>query len=236
MVSDFDITGQQALAKARVLIIGVGGLGCPAAFYLAAAGVGRLYVMDNDTVALSNLQRQILFRQDDINQPKVDAAKQQLQAINPHITITALTQRFTAASLATLAGAIDLVLDCSDNSTTRLSINQACLNHQLPLISGAATGWQGQLTSFDFRNGTGPCYQCLFNGPIDDDNGCNNNGIISPIAGIVGVSQALEAIKLISSCGHINHGRLRCFDGLTGDWRTFSYQQDPSCTICKYSN
>ena len=232
MVNEFDVAGQQALANARVLIVGVGGLGCPVALYLAAAGIAHIYLMDDDKVALSNLQRQILFSQNDIGTPKVNAAKQKLQSINSHTFVTVLKEKFTDASLTDLTACIELVIDCTDNSLARRAINQACFKHQLPLVSGAATGWNGQLTTFDFRAGSGPCYQCVFPTYNDDDTSCSNNGIISPVVGIIGVSQALEAIKVISDCGHISHGQLRCFNGFTGDWRKFNYQQDTHCNVC----
>lgn len=234
MVNEFDIAGQKALANASILIVGVGGLGCPVALYLAAAGIAHIYLMDDDKVALSNLQRQILFSQNDIDTPKVNAAKQKLLASNSGTFVTVLKEKFTNESLTDLVGCIELVIDCTDNSLARRAINQACFKHQLPLVSGAATGWRGQLTTFDFRTGSGPCYQCLFP-RFDDDTSCSNNGIISPVVGIIGVSQALEAIKLVSDCGHINHGQLCCFNGFTGDWRKFNYQQDAHCNVCSYA-
>lgn len=232
LVQDFDIAGQQALAKARVLIVGVGGLGCPSALYLAAAGVGHLYLADDDEVDLSNLQRQILFTQAQLQNSKVSAAKQSLSAINSHIQVTSLKQRADATLIDSLKASADVVLDCSDNAATRLMLNRSCFEAKLPLVSGAAIRWEGQLTSFDFRQGQGPCYQCLFGDISDSDMNCSENGIISPVVGIIGVSQALEAIKIISQVGTTSFNTLRCFDGFTGQWRNLQYKQNPQCEIC----
>lgn len=232
LVQEFDIAGQEALANARVLIIGVGGLGCPAALYLAAAGIGQLYLADDDEVDLSNLQRQILFNQSQLHTAKVAAAKASLNAINSDTQVTCIQQRADQSLIESLNGKIDLVLDCSDNAVTRLMINHSCFKAKLPLVSGAAIRWEGQLTSFDFRENQGPCYQCLFGDISDSEMNCSENGIISPVVGIIGVSQALEAIKIISRTGTTSINTLRCFDGLSGEWRSFNYSQNSDCPVC----
>lgn len=232
LLDNFDIAGQQALSSARVLIVGMGGLGCPAALYLAAAGIGHLYLADNDHVELSNLQRQILFNQQQLNVPKVAAAQNQLAKLNPHTTITALQKNIDEQAINRLADSIDLVLDCSDNANTRLDINRACHHNKLPLVSGAAIRWQGQLCSFDFRKATSPCYQCLFGEFSNDEQSCSENGIMSPIVGLIGINQALETIKIISGCGKPNFGKLRIFDGLAGEWNSFALDQNPDCSLC----
>lgn len=232
LVQEFDIAGQEALANARVLIIGVGGLGCPAALYLAAAGIGHLYLADDDEVDLSNLQRQILFNQSQLQTSKVTAAKASLNAINSDTQITCLQQRADESLLESINNKLDLVLDCSDNAATRLMINHCCFKAKLPLVSGAAIRWEGQLTSFDFRENQGPCYQCLFGDISDSEMSCSENGIISPVVGIIGVTQALEAIKIISRLGTASFGKLRSFDGIRGEWRSFNYNKNPGCEIC----
>lgn len=236
MLADFDISGQQTLAEARVLIVGVGGLGCPAALYLVSAGIGQLYLADDDTVAISNLQRQILYREEHLDQPKAQVAQAVLQQHNPDTKVTIIAERITVTNLPELLKGVDVVLDCSDNAATRLLLNRQCFIHRIPLVSGAASGWQGQLSSFDFRNKGGACYQCLFGGQLDDQQGCNNQGVMSPVVGVIGAMQALEAIKLLSGCGTVSVGRLQCFDGLNSQWQRFSYQKHRNCIVCGGDN
>lgn len=232
MLTDFDIGGQQALAAARVLIVGVGGLGCPAALYLASAGVGQLYLADDDVVALSNLQRQILFQEDHLQRSKVQVAQAILQQHNADTQVSVIEERMTDITLPIWLPQVDIVLDCSDNPATRLMLNRQCVSHRLPLVSGAASGWQGQLSSFDFREPQSACYQCLFGEIIEEEQGCHNQGVMSPVVGMIGVMQALEAIKLLSGCGTASVGQLQCFDGLNSQWQRFTYQKQCDCRVC----
>jgi molybdopterin/thiamine biosynthesis adenylyltransferase len=183
LLDDIGIEGQERYARGRVLIVGAGGLGSPAAIYLAGAGIGRLVVYDGDNVDLSNLQRQILHTTDRVGQPKAVSAAQALRALNPHVTIDARARRLASAELATVLPDIDVVLDCSDNRATRYAVNRACVAARVPLVSGSASGFAGQLAVFDLRRGDSPCYACLFpQGPGEDD-ACATTGVFAPLTG-----------------------------------------------------
>jgi adenylyltransferase/sulfurtransferase len=216
-----------------VLVIGAGGLGCPAALYLTAAGVGRLSLADSDTVDLTNLQRQILYRTESVGIPKVDAAGAALRAINPDVEIVPIAARVKAAELDSLVSGSDLVLDCSDNFATRHAVNLACVAHRKPLVSGAAIRFDAQLMVFDLRQPEAPCYACLF--PEDaevEEVQCSQLGVFAPLTGMVGAIQAMEAIKLIVGSGESLSGRLLLIDANAADWRTVKVAKDPGCRVC----
>jgi molybdopterin/thiamine biosynthesis adenylyltransferase len=220
--------GQQSLARARVLIVGVGGLGSPAALYLAAAGVGTLGLVDPDTVSLSNLQRQILFGAGEVGEAKVQAGKARLHGLNPHIAIEAHPARLDAANAQALIGAYDLVLDGVDDFATRFVINEACVAMGLPLVSGALGRWTGQVGVF----GGSPCYRCLVPEIPPDAETCAAVGVIGALAGVVGSLMALEAVKLITGAGESLTGRLLIYDALAGEARTVRVTADPECPVC----
>ncbi len=216
--------GQQRLKAARVLIVGAGGLGAPAALYLAAAGVGRIELIDPDTVALSNLQRQVIYTTADIDRPKTEAAAEHLAALNPEIEIIAHPQAFDA----NLVAGCDLVLDGTDNFETRFAVNAACLRHGVPLVSGAIGRWTGQVGIF----GGKPCYRCLVPEIPPDAETCVAVGVVGALAGVVGSMMALEAVKLLTGAGTPLAGRLLVYDGLSGESRTLKVGADPACPAC----
>ncbi len=214
-------------------MIGAGGLGCPAALYLAASGIGRITIADADRVDLTNLQRQILYRTGSVGERKVDAAQGALAAANPEVTVTTLPQRVDAALAAELVSAADVVLDCSDNFATRHMLNRACARHRKPLVSGAAIRFDGQVSVFDLRHAGSPCYACLF--PEDgeaEDVQCAVMGVFAPLTGIVGTLQAAEAIKLVASLGESLAGRLLMIDALAAEFRDIRIARDPGCAAC----
>ena len=233
MLPQIDIAGQQKLFDAHVLIIGIGGLGSPAAIYLASAGVGTLTLVDFDRVELTNLQRQIVHHQDDIDSPKVASARRNLQRINPGVTINTIEEKPDAQRLNRLVQQADVVIDASDNYPTRFAVNSACVAHRKPLVSGAAIRFEGQISVFDKRSETSPCYNCLYPVAGEDAENCTENGILAPVVGIIGSMQALEAIKLICAIGEPLIGRLLIFDGLAMNWRSMQLKKDPSCPVCK---
>jgi len=232
LLPQVDVAGQERLLAARALIIGAGGLGSPAAMYLAAAGVGRLVIVDDDVVELSNLQRQLLHHDADIGRNKADSASAALRTVNPDIRTTALAERLQGERLAAEVRQADVVLDCSDNFETRFAVNAACVRERTPLVSGAAVRLQGQVAVFDPRDDTSPCYNCLYRPGAAEDDTCAATGVLSPVVGIIGSMQALEALKLILSLGETLAGRLVVFDGLTHDWRTLRLPRDPDCAVC----
>ncbi len=232
LLPQMGIDGQQRLLDSHVLIIGAGGLGSPAALYLAAAGVGQITIADDDNVDLSNLQRQILHQQQDIGRPKVDSARLAMQAINPEVKVRALEERLDAQRLQELIEAVHLVLDCTDNFTTRFAINQACVQSRTPLVSGAAIRMEGQVTVFDPRQQTSPCYRCLYREEGDTEETCSENGVLAPTVGIIGSLQAMEAIKLLAGVGEPLTGRLLVFDGMQMEWRSLKIPRDPACPVC----
>ncbi len=220
--------GQQALSRASVLIVGAGGVGAPAALYLAAAGVGAITLIDHDAVALSNLQRQVLFATSDIGRSKVDAGAARLTALNPHVRVQALEQRITADNARDLVAAHDVVIDGTDDFETRLTVNAACVAAGRPLVSGALGRWDGQVGVFAGR----PCYRCLVTEVPPDAETCARVGVIGALAGVIGSIAALEAIKLITGAGQPLTGRLMIFDGLKGSARTVAVGADPECPAC----
>lgn len=232
MLPQIDIEGQQKLLAAKALIVGAGGLGSPAAIYLAAAGVGNITIYDNDTVDLSNLQRQITHHTDDIGTDKVISTRQTLNRLNPEVNITAVKQRLESQQLELEVAQADVVLDCSDNFSTRFAINKACVKHRTPLVSGAAIRFEGQVTVFTPGRNNSPCYNCLYSSDGEELQNCATNGVIAPVTGIVGSIQALEAMKLIMNIGETLTGRLLLLDGLTMEWNTMKLRLNPSCPTC----
>lgn len=230
LLEDIAIAGQQKLLASRVLIVGLGGLGAPAAVYLAGAGVGTLALADDDAVHLSNLQRQILFTTDDINQPKTAVTAQRLHALNPEIELITLQQRLSGEALHEQVANADVVLDCSDNMLTRQAINAACVALNTPLITASAVGFGGQLMVLTppWQHG---CYRCLWPDESEPERNCRTAGIVGPVVGIMGAMQALEAIKLLSGMQAIS-GELRLFDARTHLWRTLALNRAIGCPVC----
>jgi len=225
--------GQQKLNNAKVLIIGAGGLGSPAALYLTGAGVGTLLIADGDSVDVTNLHRQILYRQDNCGDSKSDSAEQELNKLNSDVIIESIDDRLDAEGLDYYISEVDVVLDCTDNLNTRLMINRACYAHSVPLVLGAAVGWDGQLTVYNFASNSQCCYQCLFGSDIPQQQAsCSQLGIMGPVVGIVGVAQALEAIKLINGMSSSTHGGLHLFDGRTFSWQKMKLAKHPHCPVC----
>jgi molybdopterin/thiamine biosynthesis adenylyltransferase len=232
MLPQIDVAGQEKLLASRALVIGAGGLGSPAAMYLAAAGVGHLVIADHDVVELSNLQRQLLHRDGDIGRPKAVSASDTLRAVNPDVVVTPVEARLQGEPLATEVRLSDVVLDCSDNFDTRFAVNAACVRHQIPLVSGAAIRLEGQVAVFDAGQADSPCYQCLYRDGEDAEQTCAENGVLAPLVGIIGSLQALEALKVLLTLGDTLAGRLVVFDGLAHEWRTLKLQRDPACPTC----
>jgi molybdopterin/thiamine biosynthesis adenylyltransferase len=233
LLDEIGIEGQQRLLAARALVIGAGGLGSPAAFYLASAGVGRITLVDNDTVDLTNLQRQILHDSERIGQPKAESGKQTLSRINPGIEIVALQERAEGARLEQLVRAADVVLDCSDNFATRHAVNRACVAHKIPLVSGAAVRFDGQISVFDARDAASPCYACLF--PPEqhfEDEQCGTMGVFAPLVGIIGAMQAAEALKLLAQTGASLAGRLLLLDAASMEWNSIRIARNATCSVC----
>jgi molybdopterin/thiamine biosynthesis adenylyltransferase len=220
--------GQQALKRARVLIVGAGGLGAPAALYLAAAGLGALRIVDPDVVELSNLQRQVLFETGDVGAAKVEAAARRLAALNPNVVIEPVRGRFTAETAAELVAGCDLVLDGTDNFETRLTVNAACVGAGTPLVSGAIGRWTGQVGVFAGR----PCYRCLVPEIPPDAETCSAVGVVGALAGVIGSMMAVEAIKLIAGAGEPLTGRVLVYDALAAETRTVRLPPDPECPVC----
>lgn len=233
LLPEIGVEGQEAILSAKVLVIGAGGLGSPVAMYLAAAGVGRLVIADNDTVDLTNLQRQIMHSTEMVGHPKVESARASLQRINPLANVVPLHTRLEDATLDEQVAAADLVLDCCDNFATRHAVNRACVKHRKPLVSGAAIRFDGQVSVFDMRDPEAACYHCLFpEGEDIEEVRCAVMGVFSPIVGMIGTTQAAEALKLIVGCGTPLTGRLLLIDGLAMEWRSVGFGRDPGCAVC----
>ena len=225
--------GQEALTKSHVLIVGAGGLGSPAALYMAAGGVGTLTICDFDEVDLTNLQRQVIHTTSSVGINKSLSAQQTIQAINPEVVVNTVQEKSTESGMADLIKAADVVLDCSDNFETRYALNRLCHQHKKPLVSGAAIGFEGQVTVFDFRHQTSPCYHCLFpDDGTDAEMRCSENGVFAPLVGMIGTAQAAEAMKLLMNIGTSLEGRLLLLDALAMEWRTIKLSQDQKCPVC----
>jgi len=229
--------GQQKLSRARITVIGAGGLGAPALLYLAAAGVGHLRIVDPDTVSLSNLQRQILFRTEDVGASKVERAQATLQALDPRVEIEALSGKATADTLPELLADADLVLDGCDDFETRFAVNRAAINARIPLVSGAVGRWEGQVGVFapHLKEGA-PCYQCWVPDTPPDAEDCAVMGVVGALTGVIGSMMAMEAIKLIAGAGEPLLGRIGIYDGLSGRMRTVSLPSSRNCPACASGN
>ncbi|MGZ8165589.1 MAG: HesA/MoeB/ThiF family protein [Methylobacter sp.] len=232
MLPQIDIEGQQKLLAANILIVGAGGLGSPAAIYLAAAGVGSMTIYDDDEVDLSNLQRQIAHHTSDIGTDKVISTRQTLNRLNPEVNVRAVKQRLANEQLESEVIQADVVLDCSDNFLTRFAINNACVKFQTPLVSGAAIRFEGQVSVFTPGENNSPCYNCLYSNEGGEQLNCATNGVIAPLTGIIGSIQALEAMKLIIDMGETLTGRLLLLDGLRMEWNTMKLRRNPHCPTC----
>ncbi len=233
LLDEIGIEGQQKLLDARALVIGAGGLGSPAAMYLAAAGVGTIALADGDTVDLTNLQRQILHATTSVGMAKTESGRETLARLNPEIRVETLP-RLEGEALAAEVARADVVLDCSDNFATRHAVNRACVRHRKPLVSGAAIRFDAQLAVFDLRRADSPCYACLFpeeGGETEER--CAVMGVFAPLTGVIGTLQAAEALKLLTGAGTTLASRLVIFDALHGDWRTVRLARDPSCAVCR---
>lgn len=233
LLDQIGVEGQQRLIDARALVIGVGGLGSPAALYLAAAGIGTLVLCDGDSVDLTNLQRQILHHTASVGRPKVDSGRDSLHLINPEVEVVRLASRLAGPALDEQVAAATVVLDCSDNFATRHAVNRACVAQRKPLVSGAAIRFDGQIAVFDQRKPDSPCYHCLFpEGEDVEEVRCAVMGVFAPLTGVIGTMQAAEALKLVAGIGQSLDGRLLLFDALAADWRSIQLARDPGCVVC----
>jgi molybdopterin/thiamine biosynthesis adenylyltransferase len=233
LLDEIGIEGQHKLLAASALVIGAGGLGSPAALYLASAGVGRIVLVDDDEVDLTNLQRQILHTTARVGQPKAESGREALLQINPEIEVVALRERAVGARLAQLVREATVVLDCSDNFATRHAVNRACVAHKVPLVSGAVIRFDGQISVFDTRRAEAPCYSCLF--PEDgkfEDAACSTMGVFAPLVGVIGAMQAAEALKLVIGIGESLAGRLLLLDGRAMEWTSITLARNPACPLC----
>ncbi|MBK6862888.1 MAG: HesA/MoeB/ThiF family protein [Ideonella sp.] len=233
LLEEIGIEGQQRLLDAQALVIGAGGLGSPVALYLATAGVGRITLVDHDTVDLTNLQRQIAHRAESVGMAKVASAARSMQAINPGVRVETLQQRADAALLHELVAAADVVLDCSDNFETRHAVNAACVRHARPLVSGAAIGFDGQISVYDTRQPDHPCYACIFPPEVTfEEMRCSTMGVFAPLVGIIGTMQAAEALKLLAGFGSSLAGRLQMLDARSMEWTELRMARQPGCAVC----
>ncbi|MFM9913143.1 MAG: HesA/MoeB/ThiF family protein [Methylophilaceae bacterium] len=225
--------GQEKLSQSHTLIVGAGGLGSPAALYLGAGGVGKLTICDFDDVDLTNLQRQVIHNTQAVGSNKAVSAQQTLHAINPEITVVAIPRKSSEEEMTALVREADVVIDCSDNFRTRYALNHICFTLKKPLVSGAAIGFEGQVTVFDFRHESSPCYHCLFpDMGADTEMRCAENGVFAPLVGMIGTTQAAEAMKLLLGLGESLEGRLLLLDSLGMEWRSIKLGRDPSCKVC----
>ncbi len=232
LLPELDVDGQEVLLASRVLVVGLGGLGSPVAMYLAAAGVGTLHLVDDDAVELSNLQRQIAHGNEDIGRSKVASAEATLKQLNPDVHVIAEQCRLEGEVMGQAVAAADLVVDGSDNFTTRFALNKACFEHKTPLVSGAATALEGQLSVFDFRREDSPCYHCLYQETDDAQMNCANSGVLAPLVGMIGSMQAIEAIKCLAGFGEPLIGRMLIVDAKTMELRQLRLGKDPVCPTC----
>lgn len=233
LLDQIGVEGQERLLAARALIVGAGGLGSPAALYLAAAGIGTIVLCDGDNVDLTNLQRQILHHTPSVGRRKVESGRDTLRLINPEVEVVCVADRLAGAALDLQVSAASVVLDCSDNFATRHAVNRACVAHRKPLVSGAAIRFDGQISVFDQRNPDSPCYHCLFpEGDDVEEVRCAVMGVFAPLTGIIGAMQAAEALKLVAQTGQSLDGRLLLFDALAADWREIQLGKDPTCAVC----
>ena len=233
LLHEIGIEGQQQLSNSHVLIIGAGGLGSPVALYMGSAGVGRITVVDHDTVDATNLQRQIAHTMADVGRPKAQSIQQSIAAINPDVDVSIITQRADDALLNELVKQADVVVDCTDNFVTRHAINRACFKHDKPLVSGAAIQFDGQVTVYDPRNAQSPCYACVFPETTRPEEAqCATMGVFAPLVGIIGSIQASEALKLLTNVGQALTGRLLMLDARNMVWSEIKLSRDTDCSVC----
>ena len=233
LLEEIGVEGQERLAAAHALVIGAGGLGSPVALYLGSAGLGRITLVDADTVDVTNLQRQIAHAQDRVGQAKVDSARKAIHALNPAVNVQVVAQRADAALLDTLVPGVSVVLDCTDNFATRHAINAACVRHRVPLVSGAAIRFDGQVAVYDPRDDQAPCYACVF--PPQqavEETRCATMGVFAPLVGVIGSLQAAEALKLLAGAGTTLTGRLLMLDGLRMEWNEIRVSRQAACSVC----
>ncbi len=231
MVPGLDLEGQETLLQSRVLIVGLGGLGSPSSLYLAAAGVGHLFLADFDTVDLTNLQRQIVHDTAAIGQAKTESAARHIYALNPDIAITRIDEKLTAERLAHWVEQVDVVVDGCDNFATRFAVNAACVKASKPLISGAVIGMDGQIAVFR-PDLDGPCYRCVYADTGEEAQSCSETGVLGPLTGVIGSLQAVETVKVLTGLGTPLNGRLLVVDALTQTWRRLNLRRDPHCPVC----
>ncbi|HEY9032024.1 MAG TPA: molybdopterin-synthase adenylyltransferase MoeB [Kangiella sp.] len=231
ILPQIDEDGQEKIKQSKVLVIGMGGLGAPVAMYLAAAGVGHLYIADHDQVERSNLQRQIVHNLESIGLNKVDSAKATLESLNPWIQVTTLPLKIKDKDLDELLSQVDVVVDCCDNFETRFAVNRAAVKHKKPLVSGAAIRFEGQLAVFNYTD-VSPCYQCLYQPDIQLDENCLDQGVLSPVVGTIGTLQATEVLKILTGAGKVSDGQLLIYDALNGDFSKIKVTKDINCPIC----
>lgn len=234
MLADIDVLGQEKLLQASVLVVGLGGLGSPVAMYLAAAGVGKLLLVDDDSVELSNLQRQVIHDQQSLGMSKVGSAAKRLTALNPSVQVQIFEERLAAKALDELVEQVDVVVDCTDNFATRLMINRSCVAAKTVLVSGAAIRMEGQLMTVDPQQLDSPCYQCLYPDVDNDELSCAESGVLAPLVGVIGSMQALEVIKVITGVGETLVGRLLLFDAKVMQWQTLKLKADKQCKVCAH--
>lgn len=232
MMPEIGLEGQLRLARSRALVIGLGGLGSPIALYLAAAGVGKLILVDPDIVELSNLQRQVIHATADLERLKVASAADRLRALNPEVEVECVAQRFYTESAEALVARADVVVDGTDNAATRFIANAACLRQGKPFVFGAATRFDGQVSMFRPGQMDSPCYRCLYDDDGAEQETCARTGVIAPLLGIIGSVQALETVKLLAGIGPELTGRLLCLDGLRLEWQTIRVRRNPDCPVC----
>jgi len=236
LLPQFDIRGQERVSRSRVLIVGVGGLGSPAALYLAAAGVGQLVIVDSDRVDVTNLQRQIIFSSADVGMLKADAATIRLRQLNPEVEIIPIAERLEGERLHQQVAQADVVVDASDNFPTRFALSAACVRYGKPLVSGAAIRLEAQITVYTHEHADSPCYRCLYKDEAGPADACSQSGVLGPLVGIIGSMQALEALKILSGIGTHLGGRLLLLDAQELEWRVLRLRRDPDCPVCGQNN
>lgn len=236
LLPEIDVSGQEKLLAAHVAIIGIGGLGSPVALYLASSGIGKLSLIDFDSVDLSNLQRQIIHDTDHLGTTKVSSAQGKLAALNPGTSVQVYAEKLSDLEISALIKEVDAVVDCTDNFATRLTINQACVQHQVPLISGAAIRMEGQLMVYDPSISNAPCYACLYQNTAELDLNCATTGVAAPLVGIIGSMQAMETLKILVGFGEPATGSLLIFDAANTQWQRFRVTRRADCPACGDEN
>lgn len=232
LLPEMDYEGQQRLLDAHAVIIGLGGLGSSAAYYLAASGIGHLTLIDDDHVELSNLQRQIIHNESRLGINKAESAAKTLVSLNSTIEITVVSERLQKSQLLQIIESADVVLDCCDNSESRMLHNELCVLSQTPLATGAAVGLNGQFMFVDSQQADSPCYACVYPEVDDSRFNCSQSGILAPVVGMIGMMQALETVKFLSSVGKPSYGKLWTLNGIDSSWRTFQVRKNPQCNVC----